>query len=132
MRGRQYHHDVYNFLLIFYCLILIAGCCERYKMLTKDIEDASTMKEIMDKHIPLYSSASQARSFLKLERFTCLDKENYFTDEKYKEDDFIFCERREGGTIVFDRWVIIVAYDVDGIREVKVDRRYYDMFNKEE
>lgn len=125
MRGRLYHHDVYKTLLVL-IFLFPAGCGSRYEMVTKGIQDIDSMKTVIEEYIPLDSSANRGRKFLYDEKFTCFDKDEYENPE-YEGQDYIFCERRDGGMIVFDRWVVVLIKDDNTVQEIKVDKNYFDM-----
>jgi hypothetical protein len=95
-------------------------------MVTKGVDEIEAMRTVIEEYIPLESSANRARKFLFDEKFTCFDKDEH-EDPEYDGLDYIFCERRDGGMIVFDRWVVVLVKESNAVKEVKVDKNYFDM-----
>ena len=94
--------------------------------MTRNIEKIETMKGIIEERIPLGFSVKDARIFLEKERFTCLNKAEY--EVAYLQDgECLFCERRDGGTFIFDRWVVVITYEDDSVTKVQVDKNLYDV-----
>ncbi len=122
MKSKRYLHEIF----IVCCLCFLVGCSSGHKRLTRNIEEIDSMRKIVEEYIPLETVPGHGKKFLTQEGFTCRDEKDY-QGGPYKGDDFIFCERRDGGVMIFDRWVVVLVHEYDEVKEIEVDKNYHDI-----
>jgi hypothetical protein len=91
---------------------------------TRGLKDAASMKALLQRNLPVGTSAKKARLFMEREGFKCsLMRNKSFSEEGVVREgiDYLYCERSDSaGFLVSRRWQVAIVLKMDSVSEVLV------------
>ena len=110
------------------CLVTLAtvGCGDKGP--TRKVDDATVMKEVLLRQLPVGTPIGEAQKFMEQEGFKCVSRKNRTFSEAgtdHEDIDYLYCTRTDEVTppALKRKWHIAVVENSDAVADVLISTR---------